>query len=69
MKKFTALAASLMFVGSVALADDTKNNVEHTTDTSKNPITGTETTTDKYQKEVRMADGSKAKVNVKKKTK
>lgn len=69
MKKFTAVAASLLFVGSIAMANDTKNNVEHTTDTSKNPITGTETTTDKYQKDVKMADGSTAKVNIKKKTK
>lgn len=69
MNKFTVVAASLLFVGSIALANDTKHEVEHTTDTSKNPITGTETTTDKYDKEVKMADGSKGKVHVKKKTK
>lgn len=69
MKKLTAMAASLLFIGSMALAEDTKHNVEHTTDTSKNPITGTETTTDKYTKEVKTAHGTKEKVNVKKKTK
>lgn len=69
MNMIKATAASLLLVGSVAFANDTANKAEHTTDVSKNPITGTVTKTDEVKKEIKNADGSKGELKIKKKTK
>ena len=49
-KTMMVLAAALM-VGAMAHAADMENKGEATTDTSKNPITGTVTTTMRVRKE------------------
>lgn len=69
MKNLLTAALSILFVGSVAMASDSERKVESSKDVSKNPITGTVTTTQEYEKDVKMADGSKGQVKVKKKTK
>ena len=42
MKKMSLIIASLVFAGSVGFAADAEHSTESSTDTSKNPITGTE---------------------------
>lgn len=69
MKLMKATTAALFFVSSLAFANDTQHKEDHKTDVSKNPITGTETTTKKYSKKVKNQDGSQGEVNVKEKTK
>lgn len=61
------LAAALM-VGSLAHAADAENKAEATTDVSKNPITGTVTTTKKSSHKMKGAHGE-GKVEVTEKTK
>lgn len=53
MKKQFITIAALALVGSMALAADTENKAESSTDTSKNPITGSETTTKKSTKKMK----------------
>lgn len=67
MKAMMILAAAMM-VGALAHAADAENKAEATTDVSKNPITGTVTTTKKSSKKVKGAHGD-AKVEVTEKTK
>ena len=69
MKKLALVTMSAMFVGSLAFAADTKNESSTTTDTSKNPITGTETTTKKVSKNVKNAAGGHDETTTKHKTK
>jgi len=57
MKKMLMALAAVMMVGSLAHAADAENKAEATADTSKNPITGTVTTTKKYKKKVKGAHG------------
>jgi hypothetical protein len=67
-KTVMVLAAALM-VGAMAHAADMENKGEATTDTSKNPITGTVTTTKKMHKKVKGAHGNTAEATVTQKTK
>lgn len=55
-KTLMVLAAALM-VGAMAQAADMENKGAVTTDTSKNPITGTVTTTKKMSKKIKGAHG------------
>ena len=66
MKKMLLVAALL--VGSVAVAADAEHKVDATKDTSKNPMTGTTTTTETYTEKAHDKMG-KADVKVTKKTK
>jgi ABC-type uncharacterized transport system YnjBCD substrate-binding protein len=68
MKKMMMTLAALMMVGSLAHAADAENKAEATTDTSKNPITGTVTTTKKHSRKMKGAHGE-AKAEVTEKTK
>ena len=68
MTKMMLALAALLMVGSLAHAADAENKAEATTDTSKNPITGTVTTTKKYTKKMKGAHGE-AKAEVTEKTK
>lgn len=68
MNKMLMALAALMMVGSLAHAADAENKAEATTDTSKNPITGTVTTTKKFNKKVKGAHGE-AEAQVTEKTK
>lgn len=70
MKKQILLAAAGAFlVGSMAMAADAENSAKTTVDHSKNPITGTQTTTKKYKKKVKGENGSGHQVDVMEKTK
>ena len=69
MNILKATTLGLFFVSSLAFANDTQNKVDHKTEVSKNPITGTETTTKKYSKKIKAEDGSEGEVNIKEKTK
>lgn len=60
-------AVGCLVVSAGALAAD--NKVEVSSDTSKNPITGTVTETKKHEEKVKRADGKTAKVNVTEKVK
>ena len=66
--KNAMLLAALLMVGSLAHAADAEHKAEATTDVSKNPITGTVTTTKKSSKKVKGAHGG-AKMDVTEKTK
>lgn len=68
MNKVLVAIAALMFAGSLALAADNENSEKATTDTSKNPITGSTTVTKKYKKTVKKGD-REAKIDVTEKTK
>ena len=68
MKKMMMTLASLMLVASLAHAADAENKAEATTDVSKNPITGTVTTTKKHSKKIKGAH-VEAKADVTEKTK
>ena len=68
MTKMMMALAALMMVGSMAYAADAENKAETTTDTSKNPITGTVTTTKKTSKKMKGAHGE-AEAKVTEKTK
>lgn len=57
-----------LFVGSIAIAADQEHSDSTTTDTSKNPITGTVTTTKKMTKKKKTEHGEE-KMEVTEKTK
>lgn len=69
MKKIALTAVSALLAGSVSMAADTENSEKSTVDTSKNPITGTQTTTKKYKKKQKGKNGSGQDVEVTEKTK
>ena len=69
MKRITSTVLAAMLVGSFAMAADAENSEKATTDTSKNPITGTVTKTKKYNKKMKDASGNEGKVEVTEKTK
>ena len=70
MKKVLLALAMVALVSPVAFANDTDtaDKAETTVDTSKNPLTGTVTTTKKTKKEVKRGKGH-AKVEATEKTK
>lgn len=68
MKKMSMVVASLMFVGATSFAADTEHKAETTVDQSKNPITGTETTTKKTKKKMK-GDHASSETVTKEKTK
>ncbi len=68
MKRTMLVLAAALMVGSLAHAADAENKAEATTDTSKNPITGTVTTTKKHSHKIKGANGD-GKVEVTEKTK
>ena len=57
MKRSLALFLGAVLVGSVGFAADAENKAEVTSDTSKNPITGTVTTTKKTKMKKKGAHG------------
>jgi hypothetical protein len=57
MKRSLAIVLGALLVGSVGFAADAENKNETTTDTSKNPITGTVTTTKKTKMKKKGAKG------------
>lgn len=69
MKRIASTALAALLVGSFAIAADNENSEKATSDTSKNPITGTVTKTKKYNKKVKDSAGNDAKVEVTEKTK
>jgi hypothetical protein len=69
MKKMLTIIAGMLFVGSMALAADAENTDSAKVDTSKNPITGTKTTTVKRKKKMKDESGTSHDVSVKEKTK
>lgn len=69
MKRMMSLFVGSLMVASFAGAADTEKKESDTTDHSKNPITGTETTTHKYKKTIKDEHGQEAKVDVKEKVK
>jgi hypothetical protein len=68
MKQMMMVLAAAMMVGALTQAADMENKGEATTDTSKNPVTGTTTTTKKWTKKVKGANGE-AEAKVTEKTK
>ena len=66
MKNLLTLAAAALFVGSVSFAADVENKDNTTVDHSKNPITGTETTTTKTEEKVKDDHGNMKKMKTKK---
>jgi hypothetical protein len=69
MKKALLATLALVFVGSLAAAADGENTEKSTTDTTKNPITGSVTTTKKYKKHVKNGKHNEGDVKVTEKTK
>ena len=69
MKKIVAMLVSALFVGSVVMAADAENTDKTTTDTSKNPITGTKTTTKKHHKKMKHEGGASTDATTKETTK
>ena len=57
MKTMMMILAASMMVGALANAADMENKGSTTSDTSKNPVTGTTTTTKKWNKKVKGANG------------
>jgi isocitrate lyase len=66
--KLSTLALGLVFVSGLAIAADSENSAKETTDVSKNPITGSVTTTKKASRTVKTASGKRT-MDVKKTTK
>lgn len=64
-----AVATVLLFIGSMAISAEAENTETQKIDTSKNPITGTETVTKKYKKKMKSPHGSQQTVEVTEKTK
>lgn len=62
------LVAALL-AGSISMAADTEHKESSTVDHSKNPITGTETTTKKYKGKMKNTKGHTEDVSVTEKTK
>ncbi len=69
MKRVMTLALGALFVGSMAMAADNEAKESQTTDTFKNPITGTQTVTNKYAKKMKTRNGENHQVDVVEKTK
>lgn len=69
MKKIVAMLVSALFVGSMSMAADAENSDSTTVDTSKNPITGTKTTTKKHKMKKKTDGGASADMTVKETTK
>lgn len=57
MRKALMIATSMLFVGTMAMAADSETSGSTTVDTSKNPITGSVTTTKKVAKKKKGAHG------------
>jgi hypothetical protein len=68
MKKTVLALVLAAFVAPMAFADDSADKAENTVDTSKNPITGTVTTTKKSKRSAKRGK-SHAKLDVTEKTK
>ncbi len=64
MKSVLVLAMAFLICGSFAHAADTENSGSATTDTSKNPLTGTVTKTTKHKSKVKHKNGKKSEVEV-----
>jgi hypothetical protein len=69
MKNASMLLAATLLVGSMVLAADAENKETATVDHSKNPITGTKTTTKKYKGKMKDEKGHSEDVSVTEKTK
>ncbi len=59
MKAITTILAGLLLVGSMAFAVDAENSATKTTGTSKNPLTGSTTTTKKMKKKMKNGKDEK----------
>ena len=68
MKKIMMVAMGALLVGSVSMAADAEHSEKSTTDVSKNPLTGTQTTTKKFKKKAKNQSGSGHDVEVTEKT-
>ena len=68
-KGILVLAMGTLLVGTMALAADQEDKGTDTTSTSKNPITGSKTTTRKVKKSMKDKNGNMAKLDVTEKTK
>ena len=66
MKSLLTVAAAALLVGSISFAADVENKAETTVDHSKNPITGTETTTTKSEEKMKDGHGDMKKMKMKK---
>lgn len=64
MKLISSLVLVSCLVGSLALAADSENSGSSTTDTSKNPVTGTVMKTQKVKRKVKNKDGAASQVEV-----
>lgn len=69
MKNASMLLVSALFVGSISMAADAEHKETSTVDHSKNPITGTETTTKKYKGKMKNEKGQSEDVAITEKTK
>ncbi len=58
MKRSLSIVLGALLISSVGFAADAENKAETTTDTSKNPITGTVTTTKKTKAKKKGAAGA-----------
>ncbi|WP_413587501.1 hypothetical protein [Bdellovibrio sp. HCB274] len=67
-KNVLLIAAAIAFTGHFAFANDAEQSQSKTTDTSKNPITGSTTTTEKETTKMNEGD-KKMEKKAKKKTK
>lgn len=68
MRKVLMLIISGLFALPV-FGSDTVNEQKSTSDTSTNPLTGTQTTTKKYKHKAKTASGAESTANVKETTK
>ena len=69
MRKIFGFALALCMMAPYVRAQDTENSDKATTDVSKNPITGTKTTTHKRKIKRKEANGKSDTVEVTEKTK
>jgi hypothetical protein len=69
MKKLAIAMIGSMLAGSIAMAADAEDSHKATVDTSKNPITGTQTTTKKWKKKSHDKHGTGMDAEVTEKTK
>ena len=67
--KVAMTIVTALVLGSMAMAADAENNSKMTTDTSKNPITGTKTVTKKYKGKMKDSKGDTSDVAIKETTK
>lgn len=68
-KMILAVTTVLLFVGSMAISADAEKSDTEKVDVSKNPITGTQTTTRKVKKNLKTPHGTEQKIEVTEKTK